>query len=318
MKNIIKLSLSFLLIAGFSSCLKDKTIIGPDSPGAITHIIEFLNPSTISSGITLKTPTYVKSYDISPAGELEITVSYSGGGGAPNDIMVKVALDNSAITAVNKEQELTLSPLPQNLFSIPSLDITIPKGAKTASFKVTVKPDQFDFSEDYAMGFKIESVTGTNSSISGNFGKIVVLVGAKNKLDGEYKVTGSMVDIVASNLTGLYPATYYLITQTGSSVAMYDPTYFGDYIHLIKNGTAVSGYGSFSPLFTFDADGKITKIQNAYGQPAGNGRSAQIDPTGVNKIDANGNFKVKYFMFQPGTTLRTSFDETFTRVGARP
>lgn len=317
MKNILKLSIGLLLVSGLSSCLKDKTIIGPDSPGAIKNIIEFQNPSVISSGITLKTPTYVKSYDIAPSADLDVTVSYSGGGGAPNDIKVSVMLDDAAITSVNEEQELDLVPLPQNLFTTTSMEVIIPKGQKTASFKITLKPDQFDFSEDYALGLKIGSVTGTQAPISGNFGKIVILIGAKNRLDGVYKVTGTMEDFVASNLTGFYPATYHLITQTGSSVAMFDPTYFGDYIHLIKNGASVSGYGSFSPLFTFDDQGVITKIQNAYGQPAGNGRSAQIDPTGVNKIDADGNFKVKYFMYQPGTTLRTTFDETFTRVGPR-
>lgn len=317
MKNILKLSIGFFLVAGLSSCLKDSTIIGPDSPGAVKHIVEFLNPSTISSGKDMTVPTYVKSYDIAPSAELELTVSYSGGGGAPQDINVKISLDNAAIDIANDEQDLGLTPLPQSLFSISSMDVKIPKGQKTGSFKITLKPDQFDFSEDYALGFKIESVSGTDAPISGNFGKIVVLIGAKNKLDGTYKVTGSMVDLTSSTLTGFYPANYELITQTGSSVATYDPTYYGDYIHLIRSGTAVSGYGSFSPQFFFDDAGNITKIVNAYGQPASNGRSAEIDPTGVNKIDADGNFKVKYFMLQPGTTIRSTFDETWTRTGSR-
>ena len=317
MKKIKNIALGVLLLSGFSSCLKDNTIISPDAPGAVKHIVEFLNPVPPVSGTQDSIPLYVVSYDVSPAAELEVKVSYSGGGGAPGDIHVKVAIDNAALLTVNRAQGLDLSPIPQSVYTVNTLDVLIPNGQKTGSIIFSLKPDKFDFGYSYGIGLKIVSVTGTNAPISGNFGTIVINVGAKNKLDGLYKVTGTMVDYTSASLTGLYPATYELITQSASSVAMFDPTYFGNYIHLIRSGANVSGYGSFSPQFFFDNAGNITKVENAYGQPAGNGRSAKMDPTGVNKIDANGNFKVKYFMLQPGTTIRTTFDETFTRIGAR-
>jgi hypothetical protein len=60
---------------------------------------------------------------------------------------------------------------------------------------------------------------------------------------------------------------------------------------------------------------------NAYGQPASNGRYAQLDPTGVNTWDpVTKTLKVKYFMFQPSVIAvgpRVSFNETFTYVGVR-
>ena len=108
--------------------MKDKTIIGPESPGAINHVIEFLNPAVIASGTTDKTPLYVKAYDVVPTGELNIQVSYSGPGVAPNDINVKVTLDDAAIEAVNDEQDLEMIPLPTNMYDISSLDVKIPKG----------------------------------------------------------------------------------------------------------------------------------------------------------------------------------------------
>ena len=317
MKKIKNIALFVLLLAGFSSCLKDDTIISPDAPGAVKHIVEFLNPSPPVSGTQDSVPLYIASYDISPAAELVVKVSYSGGGGAPGDVHVKVAIDNDALEVVNRAQGSDLSPIPESVYSVNSLDVLIPSGQKTGSIVFTVKPDQFDFGYSYGLGLKIVSVEGTDAPISGNFGTIVINIGAKNKLDGLYRVTGTMVDYTNATLTGFYPATYELVTQSASSVAMFDPTYFGNYIHLIRSGANVSGYGSFSPQFFFDDAGNITKIVNAYGQPAGNGRSAQMDPTGINKYDADGNFKVKYFLLQPGSTIRTAFEETFTRLGAR-
>ena len=87
-------------------------------------------------------------------------------------------------------------------------------------------------------------------------------------------------------------------------------------------GSAGSYYGSFAPVFNFDADGNVTSVVNYYGQPSSNGRRAQLDPTGVNKMtfDAGGKpkeLKVKYFMLQPGTTVRCKFSETFTYLGPR-
>ncbi|MDK9933227.1 hypothetical protein M1M82_27205, partial [Klebsiella pneumoniae] len=64
-------------------------------------------------------------------------------------------------------------------------------------------------------------------------------------------------------------------------------------------------------------------VTNYYGQPAGNGRSGQLDPSGVNKMtfDADGKPKeinVSYFMLQPGSTVRCKFTEKFVYKGARP
>lgn len=232
MKKIINLSICFFFLAGFSSCLKDKTIIGPDSPGAVKHVIEFSNPAVIASGTTDKTPVYVMSYDISPSVDLEIVVSYSGGGVAPNDINVKVALDDDAIEAANVEQDTEMVPLPASIYTITSLDIIIPKGQKTASITITLKPDQFDFSKNYALGFKIVSVSGTDAPISGNFGTIVTNIGAKNQWDGDYTYTS------VTSLGNANNEDAHMTTVGQNKVTMYLINYYSNQVvFTIDQGT---------------------------------------------------------------------------------
>lgn len=71
--------------------------------------------------------------------------------------------------------------------------------------------------------------------------------------------------------------------------------------YLILSGTSLSYYGSFGPVFTFDAiTNKITSVTNFYGQPAGNSRSAQLDPSGSNQYDPNTKtMTIKFWMNEP-------------------
>jgi hypothetical protein len=134
-------------------------------------------------------------------------------------------------------------------------------------------------------------------------------------------MTGTMNDVAAA-LTGNYPLDMELITYSGNSIALYDPNVAQTYGHPILSGTSNSYYGSFSPVFFFDAAGNISSITNYYGQLSGaSRRSAELDPTGINKItfDTGGKvlyFEVSYIMTQNGAP-RTYFTEKFTYKGAR-
>lgn len=134
-----------------------------------------------------------------------------------------------------------------------------------------------------------------------------------NKYDGNYVMTGTMVDYTNSSLTGKYPANVALVTQSENSVAMYDLDYVRGYGHRILSNGSDSYYGQFSPVFTFDSNNNVISVTNYFGQPSGNDRSAELDPSGENKWDpATKTLKVKYWMNQPGSTHRVAFDETFT------
>lgn len=134
-----------------------------------------------------------------------------------------------------------------------------------------------------------------------------------NKYDGTYTLTGTMIDYSNANLTGKYPGNISLVTQDANSVAFYDND-AKDYYHRILNGTSDSYYGSFAPVFIFDSNNNVIRVENKYGQPSSNGRSAELDPSGVNKWDpVTKILKVKYWMNQPSvfTPHRVLFDETF-------
>lgn len=311
------------VIAGFSSCLKDKAIIASDPQ----NIIEFYTTEAISSPTTALYPVYVKSYVVGKPAKIDVVVSYSGTNTAPQDITLDVAVDPTALTKYNTKAaadgNTEYEQLPASAYTFPTAPVVIKKGERRATVTVDVLiPADFDFNKSFALPLTIKSTTfGT---ISGNFGSTLYAVGAKNKYDGEYKVEGTMVDNANSAITGRYPMNYYLITQTSTTNVLFDYVYAHTYGHQITSGGGPSYYGSFSPVFTFDAAGNITKVVNYYGQPASNGRSAQLDPSGVNKFtsgtpgEVGSKFQVKYFLLQPGSTVRTAFDETFTYVGSTP
>jgi len=187
--------------------------------------------------------------------------------------------------------------------------------------RLTAKPNNL-FGDEYALGVRLVSTSDANVKLSGNRNTQVVGLTIRNKYDGEYTMTGTMVDVTSAALVAKSPQRVHLITTGTNSVYLHNAgTNVASFKDLfpILSGTAESAYGSFTPEFTFDANNNVISVVNAYGQPAANGRSASIDPSGVNKWDpATKTLRVKWFMTQPPTPgIRTTFDFTFTYVGPR-
>jgi len=149
-------------------------------------------------------------------------------------------------------------------------------------------------------------------------------VQVKNKWDGQYTVTGTLTDNTTAAITGSYPNTVDLITQSATSDAYFDTG--NGYFHDILSGGVANVYGSYAPVFTFDpATNNITSVTNFYGQFSGSHvRSAELDPVGTNGYisgtpgAAGSVFHVSYFLSQGNpAVVRTTFVETFTYVGPR-
>ena len=122
-----------------------------------------------------------------------------------------------------------------------------------------------------------------------------------------------MTDYTNASLTGPYPWNVTLRSTTATQLELVDNDQTNDVYHKILNGGSNSYYGSFGVVFNLDNNYRVISVVNKYGQPASNGRSAELDPSGVNKFDPNTRtLQVKYWMNQPGATHRTSFDETFS------
>lgn len=134
-----------------------------------------------------------------------------------------------------------------------------------------------------------------------------------NLANGQYVCTGTMVDFTSASLTGPYPWNVTLRQGTLRQLEMVDDDFSKDVLHKLQNNGANSTYGSFGAVLLFDARYNVISVVNKHGQPASNGRSAELDPSGVNKFDpATKVLRVKYWMNQPGTTHRTAFDEVLT------
>jgi len=315
MKNIKILMLGVLMIS-LSSCLKEG-VMNTD-PNYASNVIELANTgdNVTTSGIQ----GYYSDLGSVAAGAsktFNINVHYTGPGNAPADVVVTLASDAATLAAYNTKNGSAKVIPPASVVSFPT-SVTIKKGTNqtTIEAKITVTAE-FNFNAAYAVPVKITQVS--NGIISGNYGNAVYSFGVRNSYDGAYTVTGTLVDAASSAITGRFPMSVGLVTSGANTVRLYDNAIGGVY-HSILSGTSTSYYGAFGLEFTIDASNKVTKVENVYGQPSSNGRSAEIDPSGANSWDpATKTLKVKYWMNQPSVIAghRVAFDETFKYVGVR-
>lgn len=311
MKKIINLFVLGLLVTGLSSCLKDKSLTLPDADGAIKNVVEFQNVDFISSGTSSIYPVYIKSFDIKPTGELTIAVNYAGVDAAPENIAVKVALDLSIIDKYNAKiiadaraaaiilgedpdeaeddvQGELFTPLSTSLYTLPSMDLTIPAGQRTASFKVALKPDLFSFSLKTALSFKI--ISSSTGVVSGNFGNIIVGIVAKNAYDGVYKYQSSATQSLRPNANDTGSNAAELVTSGPNTVTT----------------PLVNYYTAPGNLLTYQIDpatNKVTVLNGGIGTPI-------TDPS------SNWNPATKV-LFVKWTAGARKFEETYTYIGSR-
>lgn len=310
----------------FSSCLKDKfNILNTDNS---TPVIEFRAPSA-SDPASPDGSLYIiypVAMDVSPSIERTFEVQLTGPDVAPQDIVVNIGSNSAAVAEFNADKQAgnpafaAYDLLEPTSFTINTPTVTIPKGQRTAEVKVTFRTDQFSFTKKYALPI---TITSTNyATISKSFGTILLNAIAKNRLDGRYTINvNTFVDAANAAFGALTPMTNMsLITTGANTAALYDGRYAANaYGHPFSNAGTTSYYGSWSPVFHVNfTTGAVTAVTNYYGQPSGNGRSARLDPTGVNHFDvATRTLEVSYFLVENGAD-RTRLVETWTYTSARP
>jgi hypothetical protein len=181
MKKIIQNTLILFTIVLLSSCLKDDTIIGPDSPNSAGAIIEFENPDYIAANTltaTVKLARYVVTVTKGTASQLNLRVNYSGTGkGAPSDVTVGVGIDAAALTLHNTQAGRTAANqfnlIPATWYNMPTT-VVIPAGKTGVDFTVPINTTNYVAGTFYALPLKITSAS--QGTISGNFGTIIVNV----------------------------------------------------------------------------------------------------------------------------------------------
>ena len=156
-KSIFKIipfvALGFLL----SSCLKDD-LYTADTDEAV-NTIEFADPEQAGDADHLY-PVFEQYFEVVPSGDGEITISYSGGKPAPQDIIVDVQIDQSALNRYNariievarqaaieagedpddaeEEAQAELYDLmPTSLYTLSATQVTIKKGESKVKIEVS-------------------------------------------------------------------------------------------------------------------------------------------------------------------------------------
>ncbi|MFN8291133.1 MAG: DUF1735 domain-containing protein [Chitinophagaceae bacterium] len=307
-----------LVPALLTSCLKSR-----DSLGVLA------DPGSISTGIFDR--FYygeAKSFALTGSPAIEtldaITIRYSAPKQKAGDIQVVLQVDNSLVTAYNTANGTNFLPLPTNAYSLPSgLTYTLPGGnSAEKAVPITLNKNNLNLQNAYAIGFKIVSVSqGVIAELEKN---IIVTILVKNKYDGRYEVDGSFFDASNSAFVSAYPLEWELVTTGPSQCVVRDWADFSTPTpaFIFWTGSAYSYYGNFGLIINFDASDNVASVTNYYGQPSSNGRSANLDPSGINKYIPGGTpvIKVKYWMDQPSviTPHRGYFDETWTYEGPRP
>jgi hypothetical protein len=349
--NATRFLLPMVVAITLFSCVRKDNFFASSSPSTRKAVVKILGGGTPAVVVKnpidfVSTPQRVLVVDLrrDPTDEGELNTS-----------MTVVVKDDT--TAVRNADPSYLD-LPGAWYTIDSESPKV--GGKGGTFTFLFKPGEFakqiyitipnatllDPSSLYALGFTITSVTG--SGVISTSKSVVIEIGAKNDWDGIYAVTGPMTDYAnpalvqwnnpAPSWGDPFPIAnggaweLHLITFGATRCYMYDNTIWGDYFHPILNGTSNSGYGSFALAVDFDpATNAVSNVFNIYGLAsyggsgapnyvASNGRSAVLDPSGINAVQGNKDILIKYFMMQPSVVPvgpRTAFDEKWKYIGPR-
>ena len=235
---------------------------------------------------------------------------------------LSLALDTAALNAYNTTNNTNFTVLPDSVYTLTgSLDMTIPAGQRLDSVIINLNLLKLDLSGVYILPLTIASASVPIEQ----WNHLLLYISVKNAYDGDYTVTGTYSDVSAAGatFTANYPMDINLITSGPNSVDVFN-TDLGLVGYEFNTPTGPSYYGSFGVrIFIDPVSNKVTSVTNVYGQPAGNTRSAILDPSGVNARDpSTGNISVKYYMTQPSVipappSIRAYFNEVYTYNGPR-
>jgi hypothetical protein len=282
-------ALSFLIVYSLlliPSCKKNK------DKG--TNVVEISEAKT--SNIKLI------SIDFLPGNEtVTILTLKNQSTGSAGSVIVKLVTDDAAAIAAGSKV------LPANSYTLPTLEYVVPANG-TVNVPVIVDRSKLGIDTIYGMGFKIATVS--SGTIATDANSIVTKIDLRNRWDGRYKITGTFTDYAAPTITFLEYETD-LVTTSPTQVTSI-PKDLGIPGYLMLSGGSLSYYGSYGPIFIFDpATNKITSVVNSYGQPAGNTRSAQLDPSGSNQWDPNTKtMTIRFWMNQPNTITTPPYHRT--------
>jgi len=326
MKNLNRLfNLSFFFVSlavMFVSCVKKDDFYKKDTTEANRkEVVQFAGELADGTGLVQIARTANGGMDTFAL--IDIRRYPNNETGLNEPLTIKLQADSTLIDAYDTANGTAYVQLPSSAYTLSSdfTTITFGPGEGDKIIKIFLNQALLDFSLQYALAFTITD--GGGATINPDLQTIYYNIGVKNQYDGHYQVTGTMVDILNSTLTGAYPMDVFLITAGANSVYLYDNAIGGVYHSILSSGS-LSYYGAFGVQINFDpsGNGKVISVQSPYA-PASNTRDAALDPSGTNQWDpSTKGMAIKYFMLQPSLVptppnIRTTFDENFQYLGPR-
>jgi len=326
LNNILKITTGLILVSALVvSCIPKQESIG----GTGQTLIK-LNPDDgfISKALRMQSTTQTTTLL-----EVRKNAPNSAALQLPTTVVLRYDADTAILNAYNEENETEYIPLPPALHT---LSPAITAGKITLNFDGATQDHgksvmitipnilNFDFSSKYALAFEIESVTGEGIISEGSSQTVIVAIGAANKIDGKYEVTGTFVDYVydaaGTAYSALYPKTIQLITLGLSSAAKYDAEY-GTYNYIFDSG-GPAGFGAWTVCFTIDDNNNINVYNSSVDSPSRNRTAVLYTGPGAasNKFNPTTHgFDVSYQMSQINVTpiLRNLVIEHFEYKGPR-
>ena len=314
MKKLINYFLALFAVT-LGSCLDDdKAVLDPSNSN---NIIEFADMSVPSSPAGSIYPAYSTSFVLAPSVELIQEVSFAGPNGNDRDIQLTIAVDPAALALYNKHMHDGLygepglngtefDLMPTENYTIPNLNVTIPKGQTKAQISITVFPEKFDFSKNFAIPLRI--VSASSGIISQNFSVAILGIGVRNGYDGVYEVVGGSITRNSASgpdlvLGGPYDAGIEIELATlGSNTLSFAPTW--------KDGSGVGGING-TQIAINESTNQVTVSSS------GNG-TLKNTPGELNVYDPATREFTLNFDWNPGASSRVVQNMKLRYIGPRP
>jgi hypothetical protein len=298
---LTRLSLGLMLATVLFSCKKEDNNYNTD------RVIAEFTDAAAGGAISLDYSTTELELDLA---EVRLFMR----SWAKKDVVVKIQDNAAAVGDYNTENGTSYLPYPSSGYRFVDDSYTLTQDDRAATVKIRLRPSDL-LGANYAIGLSISSVE--NGEVSETAKKIVIAVSVKNKYDGVYNVTGTVVD-AAGLYGGFYPNDGVELRTVGANAVDYHdpfwlaPAPFGSNCFVIEEFASGGGAWLFSPRFVFNTTtDKCTQILDVDGLvPFGTpGTPNQFTITNPNTK----NFQIRY----TAIAGRFTITETYTYVGPR-
>ncbi len=279
--SLTTITTAILLIAGLSSCLKDKNSERYDNSPALVSFQYAGNSALPFTAAILGTPQ-----DSFP---IEVTLSVASLT-LSTPVTATIAVDEASLDAYNADETTSTFPttytmLDASNFILPNGgQVTINPGQQIVSFTVKFAGDKINFTQDIALALKITSAQG--ATIATNLNTAIVLLKLKSIYEGAYdqdgilnRYTGAVAD--PAKYVDNFPITgsYGFTTVTANS---------------IEGQIVIPGFAPTYTKLTVDFATNIVTISPSAIAPSTDmknqaGKTSTYDPA-TNTFDIHGQF----------------------------